>query len=99
MTEVPIQFLQPPDGNAVPAIVRGVIDLVFREPGGWVIVDYKTDDREGESVEPLVEHYAGQIRLYAEAWAGITGEPVSEIGLYFVRTGQYRAVTAAAAGA
>ncbi len=99
MTEVPIQFLQPPDGNAVPAIVRGVIDLVFREPGGWVIVDYKTDDREGESVEPLVEHYPGQVRLYAEAWAGITGEPVSEIGLYFVRTGQYRSVTAAAAGA
>ncbi len=89
LTEVPIQFLQ---SDARPVIVRGVIDLVFREPAGWVIVDYKTDDREGEAVEQLVEHYAGQVRLYAEAWADITGEPVVETGLYFVRTSRYRVV-------
>jgi ATP-dependent helicase/nuclease subunit A len=93
MTEVPIQFLQ---SDARPVIVRGVIDLVFRESAGWVIVDYKTDDREGQDVEQLVEqlveHYAEQVRLYAEAWAEITGEPVVETGLYFVRTGRYRVV-------
>jgi len=89
MTEVPIQFLQ---NDARPVIVRGVVDLVFRESGGWVIVDYKTDDREGQDVEQLVAHYAGQVRLYAEAWTDITSEPVVETGLYFVRTGRYRVV-------
>ncbi len=89
LAEVPIQFIQP-EAAALPTIVRGVIDLVFREPAGWVIVDYKTDDREGQAVEHLVEHYGGQVRLYAEAWTGITGEPVVETGLYFVRTGRYR---------
>ncbi len=89
LVEVPIQFLLE---GTIPVIVRGVIDLVFREPAGWVIVDYKTDDREGEPVELLVEHYAEQVRLYAEAWTGVTGEPVVETGLYFVRTDRYRVV-------
>ena len=92
LAEVPIQFMQPANGDAVPAIVRGVIDLVFKEADGWVIVDYKTDDREGEDIEPLVEHYAGQVRLYADAWAKMTDEPVAETGLYFVRSARYQAV-------
>ncbi len=91
LAEVPIQFMQP-EAGPVPVIVRGVIDLVFREPAGWVIVDYKTDDRRGQAVEHLVEQYAGQVRLYAEAWTESTGEPVVETALYFVRTGRYRVV-------
>ena len=46
LVEVPFQTLMPPDPNtadAVPVILRGVIDLVFREAAGWVVVDYKTD--------------------------------------------------------
>ena len=88
MTEVPIQFLQ--DDSCV---VRGVIDLVFRQDGGgWVIVDYKTDDHSAEAIDGLVEKYAGQVRMYADAWTELAGEPVSETGLFFVRTGQYRVV-------
>ena len=94
LTEVPIEFVQPPGEapGAVDTIVRGVIDLVFREPDGWVIVDYKTDDHSPQAIAELVEHYTPQVLLYAEAWARLTGEPVHETGLYFVRTGQYRAV-------
>ena len=92
LTEVPIQFLQSETDQALPTIVRGVIDLVFREAGGWVIVDYKTDDHSPDVIDGLVEHYAGQVRLYAEAWQRAVEEPVCETGLYLVRTGQYRPV-------
>jgi len=90
LTEVPIEFLHRDAGDAVETIVRGVIDLVFRESDGWVIVDYKTDDHSPEAIADLVEHYTPQVLMYAQAWARLTGQPVQETGLYFVRTRQYR---------
>ena len=42
LVEVPL-LMQGPSGDSLPSVHRGVIDLVFREPNGWVIVDYKTD--------------------------------------------------------
>lgn len=92
LVEVPIQFLEPATGIAPDTIVRGVIDLAFREPDGWVIADYKTDDQGAASLDGLVEHYAPQVRLYAEAWARLLGEPVHETGLFFVHSGEYRVV-------
>ena len=86
--EVPYQLLEDDDGGT---IVRGVIDLVFREATGWVIVDYKTDDRN-TPIDALVEHYSAQVRDYARAWALLTGEPVAEAGLYFVHTNTYRTI-------
>ncbi|MGH7535566.1 MAG: PD-(D/E)XK nuclease family protein, partial [Gemmatimonadales bacterium] len=100
LTEVPIQYLEPGAGEGgVPTIVRGVIDLVFREAGGWVIVDYKTDDREASENDALVEHYAPQVRAYAEAWSRLTGEAVQEAGLLLVNTRRYREVPLADASA
>ena len=93
LTEVPFQLLRP-GADEVDTIVRGVIDLVFREGDGWVVVDYKTLDRPGASLDDLVEHYAPQVRAYAEAWARLTGEPVREAGLLFVNSGAYRVVSA-----
>jgi ATP-dependent helicase/nuclease subunit A len=90
LTEVPIQYLEPGAAEGeVPTIVRGVIDLVFREAGGWVIVDYKTDDRDESVIDELVERYAPQVRTYAAAWERLTGEPVAETGLFFVRNRRY----------
>ncbi len=66
----------------LPVIVSGVIDLIFREPDGWVIVDYKTDE-VGAHLQSYVDHYAPQVRLYREFWEKITGEPVKESALYF----------------
>ena len=46
LVEVPFQTLLAPDKPTkgdIPTLLRGVIDLVFLEPHGWVIVDYKTD--------------------------------------------------------
>jgi ATP-dependent helicase/nuclease subunit A len=76
-------------GRLVPGLLHGRLDLVFREPEGWVIVDYKTDPIPREGVGSLVARYREQVALYAEAWERITGEPVREAGLYFTRAETY----------
>ncbi|HET9870396.1 MAG TPA: PD-(D/E)XK nuclease family protein, partial [bacterium] len=61
--------------------LQAVMDLVFLEAGGWVIVDYKTDRDPGERREA----YEKQIALYAELLAQATGLPVKETALLFLR--------------
>lgn len=62
-----------------------MIDLPFREDGGWVLVDWKTD----EVADPAIlatrrEAYDRQLALYAEAWQALTGEQVVGKRLEFV---------------
>ena len=89
--EVPLQILVPAgaSSNGVPTIRRGVIDLAFLEPGGWVIVDYKTDDVADHEVAKLVDYYRPQVRRYAEAWQNLVQQPVYEVGLFFTCTNCY----------
>lgn len=90
--EMPFQVMLPderPKKITDEILVRGVIDLVFEEAGGWVIVDYKTDDKPGKDVGKLYEHYLPQLKMYARAWEKCTGIAVREIGLYFTHTGKY----------
>lgn len=65
-----------------PVILTGTIDLVFKEAGGWVIADYKTDEIFG-SIKRYLDYYAPQIQLYRRFWEKVTGEKVKECGLYF----------------
>jgi ATP-dependent helicase/nuclease subunit A len=76
-------------GSVDVQILRGVIDLVFREPDGWVIVDYKTDRSAIHDQDRLKEVYKPQLTQYARAWAQLTGEPVKEVGLLFTETQSY----------
>ena len=46
-------------------MIKGIIDLIFEEDDGFVIVDYKTD--RGASAQKLAERYALQLRLYRSA--------------------------------
>ncbi|HLA39779.1 MAG TPA: PD-(D/E)XK nuclease family protein, partial [Candidatus Glassbacteria bacterium] len=88
LAEVPFEVCFPtPEGRA--RILRGVLDLAFREPAGWVIVDYKTDRQKEENLPALVERYREQLKLYSCAWEKVTGERVSEAGLYFTAFGNY----------
>lgn len=67
------------DGPPVPTVVRGVIDLVFREADGrrWTVVDWKTDAVAAAS-EPLLEsHYRPQVELYADCWSLLAYNQVS----------------------
>ena len=87
LVEVPFQLLQKTGRND--EILRGVIDLAFRESDGWVIVDYKTDQGAESALDHLVSHYAPQVELYAQAWSRAVGEKVKERGLYFTAINQY----------
>jgi ATP-dependent helicase/nuclease subunit A len=79
--------------GTVPVLVRGVVDLAFRESTGWVIVDWKTDAaRTPAELAERARRYAPQVRLYAEIWSRITGEPVAERGLYFTGAGHFEPV-------
>ena len=56
------------DADALPdgTLLEGVVDLAFREPRGWTVVDLKTD-----GVQP---QYLAQIRLYCDAIEAATGQ-------------------------
>jgi ATP-dependent helicase/nuclease subunit A len=75
--------------QALPTVLRGVIDLAFLEPAGWVLVDYKTDSAARDQLEMLVERYRPQVALYAKVWQETIGEQVSEQGLLFTETNTY----------
>ncbi len=61
-------------------ITQGVIDLVFKEEKGWVIVDYKTDDFEKDADRKM--KYQKQLQLYKQAWETISGQKVAETIYY-----------------
>lgn len=61
-------------------LLQGVIDCVFREGDGWILVDYKTDYIADE--QAFVEEYTPQLLWYARALEGLTGLKVKEKYLY-----------------
>lgn len=91
LVEVPFELCREAASaeREVPTLLRGVIDLAFLEPPGWVIVDYKTDAATPQTLPGLVEHYRDQVNIYCDAWHTITGEAVKEAGLYFTRAQVY----------
>ncbi len=73
----------------LPTVLRGVIDLVFLESAGWVIVDYKSERVEASDIPALFAYYKPQIEAYAKAWEKVVGELVVESGLFFTHAGEY----------
>ena len=71
-----------------PRVLEGVIDLVFREGGRWVVVDFKTDTGEDPDFGERAGQYRVQVDLYARCWERLTGEPVGERVLAFVSQGR-----------
>ena len=61
-------------------MLQGVIDLAFRTPDGWTLVDYKTDRIEDDAA--FVRRHEEQLNWYAEALRTITGEPVTALWLW-----------------
>ena len=66
-------------------LVQGILDLAFLEEGSWVLLDYKTDRVDEKTVEKVARGYALQLDLYARALTDITGIPVKQKYLYFMR--------------
>lgn len=66
-------------------MLKGQIDLVFRDTQGWVIVDYKTNRLSGPKEEKAaVEAYTPQLGLYALAFWKLYGEIPYKTVLYFI---------------
>jgi ATP-dependent helicase/nuclease subunit A len=61
-------------------VVQGAVDLMLIEEDGIVIVDFKTDRVRDENA--LIESYAEQLRIYADACSKITGLKVKEKIIY-----------------
>ncbi|OPZ74155.1 MAG: ATP-dependent helicase/nuclease subunit A [Firmicutes bacterium ADurb.Bin456] len=77
-------------GFKVDTVISGVIDLVFLENGGWVIVDYKTDTVEDEEgLKNLVKYYRPQVEMYRRFWEDISREKVCDAGLYFTHVDKW----------
>ncbi|TYR77844.1 helicase-exonuclease AddAB subunit AddA [Rossellomorea vietnamensis] len=71
-------------------LVQGIIDLIFRDENGLVLMDYKTDGIEDrykggfEEAKPiLLDRYRVQVGLYTKAVERIWKETINERYLYF----------------
>lgn len=84
--DIEVESAAVPDGPT--EVIEGIIDLAFKEDGGWVIADYKTDVGTDPEFPARVEAYRRQVDLYARAWAHLTGEPVKERVLFFTSQGR-----------
>jgi ATP-dependent helicase/nuclease subunit A len=73
-------------------LIEGVVDLVFEEDGGLVVVDYKTDHVAAGQALAQAAHHAPQLQLYGRALALATGVPVRDRLVLFTTLGQAVAV-------
>ncbi len=87
--EMPFNVLVPASeigyASDLAVTVQGVLDLAFQEDGVWVLVDYKTDYVQGD-VQEYKKIYEKQLLLYANALVAVTGIPVAERWLCFLRS-------------
>jgi ATP-dependent helicase/nuclease subunit A len=77
-------------GENEPIFIQGVVDCIFQDEKGTVLLDFKTDgihDRYKGGFEQaksiLEERYRIQIRLYSKAIEQVWKQPVNEKYLYF----------------
>jgi len=65
-------------------IFEGVMDVVFREGDGLVVLDFKTDRVNQEDLNSRVEHYRPQVKVYSDAIRTIFSQPPKEVVLFFL---------------
>ncbi|AQQ70304.1 ATP-dependent helicase/nuclease subunit A [Limihaloglobus sulfuriphilus] len=70
------------DGDNV--IIQGIVDMIIDRGEDIVIVDFKTDRVDSESISHRAELYRKQLEFYSRAAAAVLKKPVSRLLLYFV---------------
>ncbi|WP_048602082.1 helicase-exonuclease AddAB subunit AddA [Rubeoparvulum massiliense] len=81
------------DRSDEPVLIQGVIDALFQEEDGWVLLDYKTDwvkESQGTNsfyLDQLQERYRLQLTLYREAVEAIGQIELKGSYLYFFHGG------------
>ncbi|MFD0672078.1 UvrD-helicase domain-containing protein [Cohnella sp. GCM10027633] len=78
----------PKEGAEETVIIQGVVDCLFEDADGLVLVDYKTDALRGSSAREAAEKHRFQVERYAEAIGRIAGKDVSEAYVYFFDGGE-----------
>lgn len=63
-------------------LIQGVIDCLFEDENGFILIDYKTDAVYGNQLATIRERYELQIKLYAQAIEAIWQRPVHEKVLF-----------------
>lgn len=77
------------DGKAPDLLLKGVVDLLFEEEDGWVIVDFKTDMYANGQLGLFSDFYRPQVQAYASELERAFGLKVKEQGLYFLHGNEY----------
>jgi ATP-dependent exoDNAse (exonuclease V) beta subunit len=65
-------------------IFEGVMDVVFKEEDGLVVLDFKTDLVDKKDLDSRIEHYRPQVKVYSDAIRNIFGAPPKEVVLFFL---------------
>jgi len=65
-------------------VLEGLVDLLYRDDDGLVIVDYKTDTVPPAALPRRVAFYRPQLAAYAAALQAATGEPLARCILLFL---------------
>ncbi|MET3696310.1 DNA helicase/exodeoxyribonuclease V subunit A [Bacillus oleivorans] len=89
--ELPFSFVLPVEDQLDEKIlIQGIIDCLFEDEQGLVLIDFKSDTITGkypngfEQAKPeLIERYKTQIELYKKAVEKIVVKPLQEACLYF----------------
>ncbi|MET0494381.1 MAG: UvrD-helicase domain-containing protein [Actinoplanes sp.] len=65
-------------------VLEGIVDLLYRDDDGLVIVDYKTDAVPLSALSSRVDFYRPQLAAYAAALEAATGEQIARCVLLFL---------------
>lgn len=70
-------------------LVQGIIDLYFIEGDKCILIDYKTDYVDKDTISEKLDEYKKQLLLYKMALENIKGLQVPEAYLYFSRIKEF----------
>ena len=65
-------------------IFEGVMDVVFKEEDGLVVLDFKTDLVKKDELNSKIGHYKPQTKVYLDAIKTIFGKQPKEVILFFL---------------
>ncbi len=65
-------------------MVRGRLDVVIPLPEGAIVIDYKTDNVDEQTLDARAETYRGQMKAYHDAFTQISGLQVKQSFLLFL---------------
>ncbi|WP_449867051.1 helicase-exonuclease AddAB subunit AddA [Paenibacillus arenilitoris] len=71
-----------------PILIQGVIDCLFEDPQGVVLLDYKTDRIDKGQWDLAAERHRFQLELYAEAIEAVLCRKIDECHVFFFDGGR-----------